>query len=190
VFNNTKCISVIHVYHSSQFYCWRNPEYPEKTTNLPQVTGNTLSPKVVSSTPRHEQDWNPQRRWWYALIAQIVINLTTIQPPPPPPIYLLCLTHMFYIWKSFFFFSSSDMRSGVGDDSKTWPVFPWIWYYTLCYMYRYTQIHSVYLFMYEKSIMNNLNIFNIKEEIWSIEHVFSPVEKKINFLMPIHTNSY
>jgi hypothetical protein len=104
VFNNTKCISVIHVYHSSQFYCWRNPEYPEKTTNLPQVTGNTLSPKVVSSTPRHEQDWNPQRRWWYALIAQIVINLTTIQPPPPPPIYLLCLTHMFYIWKSFFFF--------------------------------------------------------------------------------------
>ena len=83
MFNNTKCISVIHVYHSSQFYCWRNPEYPEKTTNLPQVTGNTLSPKIVSSTPRHEQDWNPQRRWWYALIAQIVVNPITIRPRRP-----------------------------------------------------------------------------------------------------------
>ena len=32
-FNN---ISVI--YHGSQFYWWRRPEYPEKTTDLSQVT--------------------------------------------------------------------------------------------------------------------------------------------------------
>ena len=34
-FNN---ISVIQMYCGSQFYLWRKPEYPEKTTNLSQVT--------------------------------------------------------------------------------------------------------------------------------------------------------
>jgi hypothetical protein len=28
----------IHLYHGSQFYLWRKPEYPEKTTSLLQVT--------------------------------------------------------------------------------------------------------------------------------------------------------
>ncbi len=26
------------LYHGCQFYWWRKPEYPEKTTDLPQVT--------------------------------------------------------------------------------------------------------------------------------------------------------
>jgi len=30
---------------------WRKPEYPEKSTDLPQVTDN-----VASSTPHHEWD--------------------------------------------------------------------------------------------------------------------------------------
>ena len=34
-----------------QFYWWRKPEYPEKTTDLSQVM-TTLSHNVVSSTPR------------------------------------------------------------------------------------------------------------------------------------------
>jgi len=25
-------------YHGGQFYCWRKPKYPEKTSDLPQVT--------------------------------------------------------------------------------------------------------------------------------------------------------
>ena len=33
----------------------RKPEYPEKTTDLPQVHWETLSHTVISSTPRHEQ---------------------------------------------------------------------------------------------------------------------------------------
>jgi hypothetical protein len=28
------------LYHGGTFYWWRKPEYPEKTTNLPQVTDN------------------------------------------------------------------------------------------------------------------------------------------------------
>jgi hypothetical protein len=56
-FKKQKCIVVVglwclmplptifQLYRGSQFYRWRKPEYPEKTT---------LSHNVVSSTPRHE----------------------------------------------------------------------------------------------------------------------------------------
>jgi len=49
VFNAT--FNNISVYRGGQFYWWRKPEYPEKTTVLPQVT-DTLSHNVISSTPR------------------------------------------------------------------------------------------------------------------------------------------
>ena len=43
-FNNISDIS------GGQFYWWMKLEYPEKTTDLPQVTDKTLSHNVVSST--------------------------------------------------------------------------------------------------------------------------------------------
>ena len=43
--------TIFRLYHGSQFYWWRKPEYQEKTINLPQLT-DTLSHNVASSTPR------------------------------------------------------------------------------------------------------------------------------------------
>ena len=47
-----------YLYRGGQFYRWRKPEYPEKATDLSQVTDKLLSHNVVSSTPHHEWDSN------------------------------------------------------------------------------------------------------------------------------------
>ena len=49
---------IYQLYRGGKFYWWRKQEYPEKTTDLPQVR-QTLSP-VVSSKPYHERDLSPQ----------------------------------------------------------------------------------------------------------------------------------
>ena len=56
-FNN---ISVTNVYCGGQFYWWRKPEYPGKTTNLSQYHRQILSHNVVSRTPCHVRDLDSQ----------------------------------------------------------------------------------------------------------------------------------
>ena len=41
-------LSAIFQLYSRQFYWWRKPEYPEKTTDLSQVTDKPLSHNVVN----------------------------------------------------------------------------------------------------------------------------------------------
>jgi hypothetical protein len=69
VFNPT----IFQLYRGGQFYWWRKPECPEKTTDL----SKTLSHNVVSCTHCHEQGSHSQLQWWKALIAQVVVNNPT-----------------------------------------------------------------------------------------------------------------
>ena len=52
--------TIFQLYHGRQFYWWRQPEYPEKSTDMSQVTDKTLSHNVASSTPRDERGSNSQ----------------------------------------------------------------------------------------------------------------------------------
>ena len=48
--------TIFMLYHDSHFYWWREPKYPEKTTDLSQV--KLLSHNAVMSIPCHERDSN------------------------------------------------------------------------------------------------------------------------------------
>ena len=70
----TPCSTIFQLYRGDQFYCWKKPEYSQKTTDLSLVT-----------TKLYHIMWYRAQ----ALMAYVVVNPTTIRSRPRRSRYIV-----------------------------------------------------------------------------------------------------
>ena len=88
----TSLSKIFQLCRGGQFYWWKKPAYPQKTTDLSQVSEKLLSHNVGSSTPRHEQGSNSR------LDCSCKSNCHTVTSTTAPKCHLLneTLQHLFF----------------------------------------------------------------------------------------------